>query len=251
MSEFYLGYGVKTPPGIHRRILAAVVFLTILAVTCAILFVRSQAPFAPSVFEFGKERMFEGTIEASPYPLLIVKRPGATPKGASDSRYLLVAAGKHGADSEVARFDGKSVRLRGSLIYRDNQTMIQLTSDSISGIAEGSRPTDPPADLGTLELTGEIVDSKCYLGVMNPGHGKVHRDCAVRCISGGVPPALAAIAPDGTPSLFLLTDEQNRPIEKNVILNLVDQPVRIRGHVLKSGSTLYLETNSANITPLP
>jgi hypothetical protein len=29
-----------------------------------------------------------------------------------------------------------------------------------------------------MTLTGEIVDSKCYLGVMNPGQGKVHRDCA-------------------------------------------------------------------------
>jgi hypothetical protein len=38
-------------------------------------------------------------------------------------------------------------------------------------------------------LRGEIVDTKCYLGVMTPGEDKVHRGCAVRCISRGVPPA--------------------------------------------------------------
>ena len=43
-------------------------------------------------------------------------------------------------------------------------------------------------DLDTFTLIGEIVDSKRYLGVMNPGNGKVHRDCAVRCLSGGIPP---------------------------------------------------------------
>ena len=31
-------------------------------------------------------------------------------------------------------------------------------------------------DFGEVTLAGEIVDSKCYLGVMNPGNGKVHRD---------------------------------------------------------------------------
>ena len=36
--------------------------------------------------------------------------------------------------------------------------------------------------LGPVELTGEIADSKCWLGVMNPGEGTVHRDCARRCL---------------------------------------------------------------------
>ena len=28
----------------------------------------------------------------------------------------------------------------------------------------------------------------CFLGVMKPGRSKPHRACAVRCISGGIPP---------------------------------------------------------------
>jgi len=36
---------------------------------------------------------------------------------------------------------------------------------------------------------GEIVDSKC-LGVMTPGQLTTHRACAIRCISGGIPPVL-------------------------------------------------------------
>lgn len=44
--------------------------------------------------------------------------------------------------------------------------------------------------VGKVFLTGELVDTKCYLGVMRPAVGKVHRACAVRCLSGGVPPEI-------------------------------------------------------------
>jgi hypothetical protein len=58
-----------------------------------------------------------------------------------------------------------------------------------------------------IEVRGEIVDSKCFLGVMVPGSGKTHKDCASLCLRGGIPPALyvrdqsgqiVALAPDGT-----------------------------------------------------
>ena len=250
MSEFYIGYLPKAPTGIRRRVLAVVVLLFVLSAACAFLFAKSQKTFANSLFEFGKERVFEGTIEQAPYPMLTIRRPGASQGGAAYSRYLLVATGKHGAIAQVGKYAGKDVRLRGSLIYRDGQTMIELVSGSIAEVASAQRPPEAPSMLGEFTLTGEIVDSKCYLGVMNPGSGKVHRDCAVRCISGGIPPAFATKDLDGSPSLLLLTDLENKPLPKEAILNLVGQPVRIRGQVLRLGSTMFLETESAAITAL-
>ena len=47
---------------------------------------------------------------------------------------------------------------------------------------------------------------KCYLGVINPGNGKVHRDCAVRCLSGGVTPVFATNDFNGRPTILVLTD---------------------------------------------
>src|SRR5713101_6030664 len=180
MNEFYVGYLPKAPVGIARRIRAVVVLLFIFAAIAAMVFARVQRTFAPSVFEYGKLGTNEGTIEQKPYPMLIVGRPGSAEPGAS--RYLLVAEGKHGADSQVSAFAGKTVRLRGTRIYRDNQTMIEVASGSISVMGDSRQPQTAITELGAFELIGEIVDSKCYLGVMNPGSGKVHRDCAVRCI---------------------------------------------------------------------
>ncbi len=249
MNEFYVGYLPKAPVGIARRIKVVVLFLLVFAVVAAIVFATVQRTFAPSVFEYGKVHTFEGTIEKSPYPTLMVATHGSAEAGSS--RYLLVGEGKHGADSQVAAFAGKTIQLRGTLIHRDDQAMIELVSGSISTVGE-SHPQQPLArDLGNFELTGEIVDSKCYLGVMNPGSGKVHRDCAVRCLSGGIPPVFATNDFNGSPAILLLTDPNQRSLPKDAFLNLVAQPVHIRGRVVKRGETLYLETESSAISPLP
>lgn len=249
MNEFYVGYLPKAPIGIARRIRALVVFLLVFVAVLAIVFAGVQRTFAPSVFEFGKVGTFEGTIEKSPYPTLMVADLGSAQP--NFLRYLLVAEGKHGADAQVARFAGKTVKLRGTRIYRDNQTMIELVSGSISVVRDSKQPEQAAKELGTFELTGEIVDSKCYLGVMNPGNGKVHRDCAVRCLSGGIPPIFATNDFNGVPAIFLLLGTNGGRLSKEAVLARVAQPVRIRGIVLQSGNALSLETESSAITPLP
>jgi hypothetical protein len=249
MKEFYVGYLPKAPIGIARRIRALVVFLLVFVAFLAIVFARVQRTFAPSVFEFGKVGTFEGIIEKSPYPTLIVAGHGSAEP--EFSRYLLVAEGKHGADAQVATFAGKTVQLRGTRIYRDNQTMIELVSGSISVTGDSKQPEQASKELGTFELTGEIVDSKCYLGVMNPGNGKVHRDCAVRCLSGGIPPIFATNDFNGMPKVLILTGTNRSPLPKEAFLARVAQPVKIRGRVLQSGDTLSLEAEASAITPLP
>lgn len=185
MTEFYVGYLPKAPSEIARKMKVVIVVLFAAATTCAIRFAALQRTYARSFFESGKERTFNGVIEASPYPTLLSSPDAAN---ASASRYLLVANAKHGADSQVAAYIGKSVRLRGRLIYRDDQKMIALAAGSISVLNDAQQNQVASKNLGEFDLVGEIVDSKCYLGNMNPGNGKVHRDCAVRCLSGGIPP---------------------------------------------------------------
>src|SRR5437899_6650895 len=249
MNEFYVGYLPKAPVGIARRIRTVVVLLFIVAAIAAMVIARVQSTFAPSVFEYGKVGTFEGTIEATPYPILIVVGPGsAEPKA---SQYLLVAEGKHGADSQVAALTGKNVQLRGTKIYRENQTMLEVASGSISLKGDSAKSVPSSQELGAFELSGQIVDSKCYLGVMNPGSGKVHRDCAVRCLSGGIPPIFATNELNGSPAILLLTDLDQKLLPKESFLKLVAQPVRIRGKVVKTGEKLYLKTEPSAIFPLP
>lgn len=249
MKEFYVGYLPKAPAGIAKRIKTVNAIALGLGVIAAISFARVQKTFAPSTFEYGKELSFEGVIESSPFPTLLAARSGATNTDAT--RYLLVASGKRGADSQVQPYVGKTVRLRGTLIYRGDQSMIELVKNSISVRAASNEVPSPLSDLGTFNLTGEIVDSKCYLGVMNPGNGKVHRDCAVRCLSGGIPPIFATDDFRGSPAILLLTDAAGKPLPKQAFMNLVAQPVRVHGKVLQTGNTLLLEIEPGGISLLP
>ncbi|HXT27333.1 MAG TPA: hypothetical protein VN749_21135 [Candidatus Eisenbacteria bacterium] len=248
MNEFYVGYVSKAPAGISRRIRAVVIALMAIAVMGAFTFASVQRTFAPAIFEYGKQRSFEGIIERKPFPTLLVKRPGSPDSGSS--HYLLVAEGKHGADDEVFEFEGKSVRLKGTLIYRGSQTMIEVVKGSIS--VAGSAEALPAAakTLGVFELDGEIVDGKCYLGVMNPGSGKVHRDCAARCLSGGVPILFATNNFRGEPGVLQLTDSDQKPLAKAAFLDHVGQPLRLKGTVVKNGDTLIFKIDPSGISEL-
>ena len=249
MKEFYVGYLPAAPPATRRFVRWIVVLLVLAAAGSAITIAALQNPFAASAFEFGKTRPFAGTIEASPYPTLVVARPGNAASGSS--RYLLVGAGKHGADPDVAKYDHKTVRLTGTLIFRGNQTMIEVVSGSLSEDASATAQAEPTMkDLGVFDLVGEIVDGKCYLGVMNPGEGKVHRDCAVRCLSGGIPPLFAADDFEGAPATLILADHARKLLPKTS-LPLAAKRVRVRGHVFQAGDSLRLETDPASISPIP
>ena len=89
---------------------------------------------------------------------------------------------------------------------------------------------DQAVSLGPIALTGEIVDSKCYLGVMNPGNGKVHRDCAARCISGGIPPSFLVKDDSGQSHVLLLSGSDGRKLGREV-LSFVGEPIRIEGEL--------------------
>ena len=234
-EEFFVGYLPKAPSGIAQLVFRVVVVLMVVAALVAVVLVLGQQRFAASVFEFGNVREFEGRIREWPNPTLVV---GSTGKA-------LVAEGKHGAAALVAGLDGKQVKLRGTLIRRDGVEMIEIVAGSIQAIGQPSSVKETAEDLGTHTLAGEIVDSKCYLGVMNPGHTKPHRECASLCIRGGIPPMFVARAADGRSVNLWLLSETGQPVN-NLVLDFVAEPLEITGQVSRIGDQLYLNANPAD-----
>jgi hypothetical protein len=238
MNDFYVGYLPKAPTALARFVRKVIMVLGLLAVTAALVLVVGQMPFASSAFEYGKLSSFEGVVVTRPFPTLLVARPGQVGRQDNFSRYLLVAPGKHGADNLVAGFDGKQVRLQGQLIYREDGTMLEITPSSIAVIDAAPAIQETTRDLGTVTLTGEIVDSKCYLGVMNPGQGKVHRDCAARCLSGGIPPIF--VTADGR-GQFLLVGPDGRALGRDALREFIAEPITIRGDLWQQGESHLLK----------
>ncbi len=246
--EFYVGYLPAAPKGIAARVRLAVLLVLSLAAALAIALPAGQNYFARSMFEYGVVREFEGLVSEHPYPMLLVPRAGLAGQSTVSSRYLVVVFGKRGGARILEGLDGQAVRLEGSLIYRDGRTMIQAESGTVE-VLEGRdaarfRELEPAPDeeLGRMTLSGEIVDSKCYLGVMKPGNLKPHRSCAVRCISGGIPPLLMVRDETGRAAYFLLVSEDGRPVNREV-LHLVAEPVQITGRVVRRGGLLVLHAD--------
>ena len=252
-DDFYVGYQGQAPPALGRFLRRIVLALVALAAVVAVGLAALQGPFDPGVFEFGVERDFEGVLQERPYPLLLVPRPGAA--GGEPSRFHLVAFGKRGAAAEIAGLDGRPARLRGTLIHRQGQTMVEVVAGSVEPLdpaVSGSATAAPPGageDLGIQTLRGEIVDSKCFLGVMKPGRGKPHRACATLCIRGGIPPVLRVESAAGEHRHFLLTDTSGGSVNDRV-LELIAEPVEITGRVERTGDLLLLRADPGSIRRL-
>lgn len=245
-TEFYVGYFPKAGPALARflrqRIVLLITLIAALAVAAALLSPR----LGNGRFEYGLVRDFDGRVIESPYPVLAMVRPGSARP--AWSYYVLVGQGKHGAAPAVRGWNDKDVRLSGTLIYREGSTAIEVKGAPAVRPGPG-RALDPLEDLGEMSLTGEIVDSKCHLGVMTPGEGATHRGCAVQCISGGAPPLLVARDSTGHDWRFLLTDASGAAVGSR-ILDLVGVPVRVTGRVSRRGDLLYLAVEPSTIERL-
>jgi hypothetical protein len=225
-SDFFVGY-LPMPGGLKKAIRRLVLVLAIMLVALAAILIAGQNPFPASDFEFQQYREFSGTVVTEPYPAIAIPGQGLP--------WLLVGPGKHGA-GDFRELNGRAVKLKGERIIRGDDHMIELLPGSLS--AGGQGDSLPLSEIvGDVQLTGEIVDSKCFFGVMNPGAGKVHRDCAARCIGGGIPPAFLVRDSGGKTVTLLLAHW------KRELLEHIAEPVTIRGRLVRTAGrlTLYQE----------
>jgi methionine sulfoxide reductase heme-binding subunit len=233
-----------------RRVVAAVL-VGFAAMAAAVA--SGQRPLGQGKFEYATETTFEGRLQTAPVAGIWIaapSAPGGTPFTGAFSP--LVGQGKHGPPAELLAPGDRQVALQGHLIERYGKNLIEVVGEAPAE-ATGSLAPPTRVPLGRQTLRGEIVDSKCFFGVMKPGQGKAHRDCAVRCISGGAPPAFVVrSASAGEPAgseratILLLVGAQGESIAAR-ILGLVAEPVEIEGEVSRLGDQLVLATDPATI----
>ena len=242
-APFYVGY-LPTPPGLARFLRVVVAGLLLGAALVSLGAVLGQQPFAAARYDFGQPRTWEGTLVTTPQPMLLVQRPG---DAAGQSAFYLVNPGKWGATLGGAAA-GERVRVEGSLIYRGDQTMLEILPETLVSLGPASgAATHPEVELlGEQTLRGEIVDSKCFLGVMNPGNLKPHRACATRCISGGIPPILLVREAGGGVRHLLLVGPAGESIGAQV-LDRIAEPVEVTGQVERHWDRLVLKVDPARI----
>jgi len=242
-DEFFIGYAPPMPPRLGRFVGRVVIGIGCLIVVLAVTLAASHVRLEGGTFEFGHPKSFSGTIVEHPYP-------GLRLDGVDwnvEPWPLLVAPGKHGADALVSGLEGRHLTLTGTRIQRGAHTMIEVDTASLRSRASETASMETTAlpeqsDKGNVELTGEIVDSKCFLGVMVPGSGKTHKECASLCLRGGIPPALYVQDRAGHSSLLLLVGPAGEPIGARAI-QVAGEAISLTGSIQRRGGWLVLRTD--------
>lgn len=255
-NEFYVSYiagslGTKTKRSLKKFVLVAVLFI----IGAALIFSLSQKQFKNSSFELTSDTKITGVFYENPYQMLRVKIADNTFKN-----ILLVGFGKLSVNpflkeirAEVNNLNGKKISIEGNLIYYNGKTLIQITDkEKVSLIDDATTKISNNEVVSEMTLQGEVIDPKCYFGVMKPGKGKIHRSCATLCISGGIPPVLATSDANNLSEYFLLTDMKGRPIYKD-ILPFVGKPAEFKGIVEKNGDwyTLKIDVSKVKLLNIP
>ena len=235
-DEFYVGYLPKAPKKTSAFVKKVVAVAGVSICVVAIMLALYQKKFSKAMFEFGINSKVEGYYFEKPVPHLAVPL-GVSSDGKEIFRnVILVGFGKAGATDVMSRIqqtEGKSIvgaklALTGFMISGNGKTLLQVTFEDNNNLVFLGGATSPKQSMdstSTLSVSGEIVDPKCYFGVMKPGEGKAHRSCAIRCIAGGIPPVLHATTPD---EYFLIVNEKWQPANEDV-LAIVGDHITVMG----------------------
>ena len=204
-----------------------------------------QNPPGAGGWDMANTREWTGIVTADPYPMLRTTDIDNTPRTA-----LLACLGKCGVGARIAEVADGPATVRGSLIQRGRHAMIAVVDDMdwitpASGKIAPALEFPTPQFLTDIDLSGEILDSKCWFGAMRPSEGKVHKSCASLCIRGGIPPAFFAQDRQGAKMLMVMTS--GGLAHDETLLPLVADPVRIQGRLLQMGDQLLLDAPVSDI----
>jgi len=250
-SEFYIGWMPKAPKSFAKHVRKVLLILFPVALILAYLLSSNQKKFSTANFEYGKLTEMTGIYYNNPVPLIKVYDKNRDPISIP-----LVGYGKHGAESAIMEIEnerkislnGKELTLKGTMLYGDGKTILQIDKNDnpVVNIGSGSTFSVIERDLGTQTIRGEIVDPKCYFGVMKPGEGKVHRDCAIRCILGGIPPVLHVQNEKGESNYYLIVGPHGEKIS-DAVQDVVAEPVSIEAKVVQQDDWVILYAAKENI----
>lgn len=236
--DFFIGWSPKLPAMDRRFFLGAGIGLTLGAGGIGAVVAGRQNTPNPGGWDMGNIQEFKGVATAEPYAMLRTTDIDGQPK-----TVLLGCQGKCGVSAKIGALNGKAVTVKGSLIQRGPYAMIAVI-DGLDWIRED---VDGNADLafpeietlGEIKLKGEILDTKCWFGAMNPNQGKVHKSCGSLCIRGGIPPAFYVKDIRDQHALMIMTDRGLG--HGKDLLEYVADPVELTATAQRWGDLLLVD----------
>lgn len=198
-GDFYIGYRKTAPPALARFVRTVTIGIVVFVVAAAALIGALQQPADKGRYDVRADPQWARIVVEGRLPFALTEESKGT------GIALLAGSGKHGPPPFVAAAAGQFVGFNGATLERDAVHLYEVRGEVETQLASvPSLELDRRAAASEVTLEGELIDTKCFLGVMNPGRGKIHRGCASLCLRGGVPPGLAVSRPDGSLRVIVL-----------------------------------------------
>ena len=257
-TEFYIGWMPQAPGTYSKHVRKVVIVLVFLVLIVATILSIQQKKFSTSTFEFGQLTRVRGIYQSYPVPAVRVVTSGDAFGNKTYLTIPLVGYGKYGAEGVISQLEnqhnislvGEKVTLSGTLLYSDGKTFLQIDGNDKPLVSvEHSNVLDSIHTikvLGNVQLTGEVVDPKCYFGVMKPGQGKPHRDCAIRCIAGGISPVFIARNSKGETEYYLILDQNGKKMN-DALKDHVAEPISLQAKAVQYDDWKILYTSKESI----
>lgn len=243
-DNFYIGWMPDASDSTTKFIRKVVIGLVMFMIIAGIFISRSQKKFSTAVFEYGNTVELQGLYQDFPVPSIRLASMNDITGKRTYTTIPLVGYGKHGAEGIIAelekkqgdKFSNKELTLRGTLIYHDGKSLLQIDQNDSPFIKLNPAPYNKYSQVtlqtkGKQTFCGEIVDPKCFFGVMKPGLGKPHRDCAIRCLAGGIPPVFVSQDETGNKTYYLLRSADGKKIDPSVLQEIIADPVSFSGEL--------------------
>lgn len=207
-KDFYIGHR-NSPTESTLDFLRAVAVTMVVA--CPIMmaaFAALQPPSGRGNVAPQIAQGLTGVYYSTPVPGLYVPTSPKASLG-EGTTVLLSGPGKQGVPEAWHTLNGKKIAVDGRLFYLGETVMLALLDQNMPEVLGEPVPAELRPELetvGTVTVTGELVASKCYLGAMEPGTGKIHRSCAMHSLAGGVTAGLR-VRSGGRETVVLLAGE--------------------------------------------
>jgi len=104
-----------------------------------------------------------------------------------------------------------------------------------SGLAAPAMAATSPA---RVQVTGEIIDTWCYVTEIMYSEGTAHHQCAVWCAVGGVP--VSILGKDGKVYMILKVEDDDNTVANPTIVKIQTHEVTVDGNLYVRDGVNYL-----------
>ncbi|MBL7645991.1 MAG: hypothetical protein JNK74_07350 [Candidatus Hydrogenedentes bacterium] len=165
----------------------AATMIVFVAITGAL---ASAPPMVKTAFSDVYSRtVLRGIYTSRPFPSIYLS-PDWNENPSLGQYVLLCGTGHQGVPSNWRQFDDLHVSVEGRIRYRGTTAMLEMevsTPPLPIGDTTTVAVTAPQAIGGTVNFSGELLSTKCYLGAHWSSSGQSRRRCAIASLKGGVP----------------------------------------------------------------